>query len=260
MTTSNASTTDASAATELPLFYRSPALLHSEAHADWRLEDGDVAFAADTAYVPIVVGEIADASHSYPVVFAGDAQLPVVILGLSEGENLFVDQATWDRDHYVPAYVRRYPFGFVSIPGSDRFALAVDTASGRFGGGDSPGRPLFENGGPSELTREALKFCEAYQAEFEHTKAFVGALQENGLLVERRADARLADGRHYALNGFRVVDAERFRTLDEAVVVEWHRKGWLSLVNLHLASLGRLSALMERKVTRTGRAEDAGTG
>lgn len=253
MTTGLANTTNAvaPAASALPLFYRTPVVLHSEAHAGWRLKDGDTAFAASTPYVPIVLSEIGEACRSYPVVFAGDKPLPVVILGLSDGENLFVEERAWAREHYVPAYVRRYPFGFVSIPDSDRFALALDTASERLvRDGEEGGMPLFEENAPSPITRQALQFCETYQVEFEGTKAFTAALQEHDLLVDKRADATLADGRHYALDGFQVVDPERFRDLDQATVVDWHRKGWLSLVNLHLASLGRLSALMERQVRR----------
>lgn len=249
MTTGSTNTADAPAAT-LPLFYREPAVLHSEAHAGWHLVDGDMAFAARTAYVPIVVGEIAEASRSYPVVFAGDRMLPVAVLGLAEGENLFADQDAWDSEHYVPAYVRRYPFGFVSIAGSDRFALAVDTASERLVREPGQGTPLFEGGAPSELTRQALQFCEAYQAEFEGTQAFVAALQEQGLLVDKRVDAALADGTRYALDGFRVVDAERLQDLAPDVVVDWHRKGWLASAHLQLASLGRMSSLLARKSRR----------
>lgn len=253
MTTGLANNTDAPAASALPLFYRTPVVLHSEAHAGWRLKDGDATFAANTPYVPIVLGEIGEASRSYPVVFAGDKLLPVVILGLSDGENLFVEERTWAGEHYVPAYVRRYPFGFVSISGSDRFALALDTASERLVREGEEGVPLFENRSPSPVTREALQFCEAYQAEFESTEAFTAALQEHDLLIEKRANATLSDGRNYALDGFKVVDQDRFRDLDQATVVDWHRKGWLSLVNLHLASLGRLTALMERQVRRVAR-------
>jgi len=250
MTSTSSSSANAGSAA-LPLFYREPLALNSEAHSGWRLTDGDTGFAAETPYVPIVLGEIAEASRCYPIVFAGDTPLPVVVLGLSDGENLFVDERAWANDHYVPAYVRRYPFGFVSIPNSDRFALALDTASERLIREGDAGAPLFENGEPSPLTRQALQFCEAYQAEFQATQAFMAALNQYGLLTDKRADATLPDGRQYALDGFKIVDPERFAALDETVIVDWHRKGWLALVNLHLASLGRLTALMGRQARRS---------
>src|SRR5690606_28098377 len=129
MTSTSNGHANSSTSNALPLFYREPLVLNSEAHASWRLTDGDTGFAADTPYVPIVLGEIAEASRCYPIVFAGGTPLPVAVLGLSEGENLFMEDRAWANDHYVPAYVRRYPFGFVTIPNSDRFALALDTAS-----------------------------------------------------------------------------------------------------------------------------------
>lgn len=250
MTAGLANTQDAATASTLPLFYREPVVLHSEAHANWRLKDGDLYFAARTPYVPIVAGEIAEASRSYPVVFAGESVLPVVMLGLAEGENLFVEDRAWAREHYVPAYVRRYPFGFVSVPGSDRFALAMDKASERLVREGEEGAPLFDGKGPGPVTQQALQLCEAYQAEFEITKSFLASLREHDLLTERRADATLADGRRYALDGFKVVDPERFRDLDKETVADWHRKGWLALVNFHLSSLGRLAALIERQSRR----------
>lgn len=239
--------TQAPATSALPLFYRAPVVLHARVHAGWRLKEGDLGFAAHTPYVPLVVGEIGEASRSYPVLFARDASVPVALLSLSQETNLFVDNGQWEGGHYVPAYVRRYPFGFVPVQGTDRLALALDTASERLVRGGGQGWPLFEGDGPSELTRQALQLCEVYKSEFDTTTAFVDALVAHDLLVERRAGATLADGRQYAVDGFRVVDPERFMTLDEATVLQWHRNGWLALVNLHLVSLGRLGELMERQ-------------
>ena len=42
-----------------PLFYRRPAPFSAQAHAQWRLKDGDLAFAAGTNAVPLVIGEFA---------------------------------------------------------------------------------------------------------------------------------------------------------------------------------------------------------
>jgi len=232
----------------LPLFYREPVVLHSAIHATWRLTEGDMAFAADTPYIPLVLGEFGEAGRCYPIVFAGKTLLPVALFGLTEGQNLFVRDHMWAQGHYVPAYVRRYPFGFVSVPGTDRFALAIDTASERLVREGEEGVPLFEQGEPGVLTRQTLQFCEAYQADFENTKAFADALDDKDLLVERRADATLPDGRQYALDGFRIVDADRLKELDDATIVDWHRNGWLSLIGQHLVSLGRFAALMDRQV------------
>lgn len=233
----------------LPLFYKAPELLSLAAHGAWRLRDGDAAFAAETAFVPIVASEIAAAVSSYPVVFAnGDAQ-PIVVTGIEQA-NLFVDEGRWAEDAYVPAYVRRYPFGFIATVNPEGFALAIDTASSRLQQEGQEGMPLFENGEPSELTRQALNFCDAFQADAAMTRAFTDALREQDLLIDQRADVVLPDGARRGVEGFQIVDADKFAKLDDAVVLKWHRKGWLALVHFHLASLQRFQALLVRRAAR----------
>jgi len=235
-------TSDASA---LPLFYRDPQPLSSAAHSEWRLRDGDVGFAADTAYAPIVVGELAAASAAYPVLFSGETAQPIVVLGLEQA-NLFVVDGRWDVSAYVPAYVRRYPFGFIATVNPEGFALAIDAGSDRIVRAGEEGAPLFEDGKPSELTRQALSFCDAFQGEASATLAFGQALKAQDLLIDRRADATLKDGRKLGLDGFQIVDVERFNALPDDVVVDWHRKGWLAMVHFHLASLDRFRNLLDR--------------
>lgn len=234
------------APTGLPLFYREPQPLNSNIHSAWRLKDGDLSFASEAPYVPIVVGELAAASRDYPIVFAaGDAQ-PIAVLGL-ERRNLFVEDGQWDRDAYIPAYVRRYPFGFIATVNPDGFALAIDAASDRVGQSGDDGAALFEDGKPSELTKQALSFCDAFSREADATKLFAAALQEKDLLIDRRADATLPDGRKLGLEGFQIVDAEKFAKLDDETILAWHRQGLLALAHFHLASLERFSGLLNRQ-------------
>ena len=230
----------------LPPFYRDPRPLSREAHAAWRLIEGDAGFAADAAYVPIVAAEFARAGQSYPLVFAMPGAVPVAVLGL-EQRNLFVRDGQWARDSYVPAYVRRYPFGFVATGQPDSFILAIDAGSDRVSEQGEEGLALFEAGEPAERTRQALAFCDAYQAESEATCAFTDALKEHALLIERRADATLPDGRTFGLQGFQIVDAVKFAALDDATVLDWHKRGWLALVHFHLASLERFQLLIARQ-------------
>lgn len=233
----------------LPLFYKALQPLHSTVHSDWRLKAGDAAFAADTPFVPIVASEIASAARSYPVVFAGDTAQPVVVLAL-EATNLFVDNGKWAADHYVPAYVRRYPFTFVMTEEPKGFVLSIDSGSDRIVQDGSDGVALFEDGKPSDLTRQALEFCTAFGREAELTKLFTDALRDKELLIDRRADATLPDGRKLGLNNFMIVDAEKFAKLDDETILAWHRQGLLALVHYHLASLDRFRALVDRQALR----------
>lgn len=247
MTDQNAALADTPASASLqPLFYQNPQLLHGELHASWRLREGDAAFAADTPYVPIVASEIAAAARSYPIVFSAKDIQPVAILGL-ERRNLFVSDGQWADDAYIPAYVRRYPFGFIATVNPDGFALAIDADADRVVPTGDEGAALFEDGKPAEITRQALAFCDAFQGDAMATRAFGEALKARDLLVDRRADATLPDGRKLGLDGFQIVDAAKFGELADDVVLDWHRKGWLALVHFHFASLERFQFLLARQ-------------
>jgi len=228
----------------MPLFYRKPQPLMPVIHDDVRLTDGDYGFAASTQAVPLAVIEFAAAMRHYPIVFAEGDHFPVAVLGLGQG-NGFVDVGRWAEGHYVPAYVRRYPFVFAEA-GAQGFALAIDIASERvaFSGGE--GAPLFTDGKPTPLTEGAMTFCREFHAAHLQTRAFVEALAAAELLVPRQADARLASGERHQLTGFQVVDPGKFTALADETVIDWHRKGWLALVHHHLASLARWSDLLDR--------------
>ncbi|MEG3086713.1 SapC family protein [Sphingomonas sp. PB4P5] len=233
----------------LPLFYRKPEPLSAEAHADWRLLDGDEAFAGGTAFVPILTSEIVAAARDYPIVFTADTTTPIAVLGLEQA-NLFVQDGQWDDTVYVPAYVRRYPFAFMATREPDGFRLAIDAASPRAVQGGEAGTALFDDGKPSALTQQALEFCAAFERDAAVTDAFIAALGEQDILIDRRADATMPDGRAFGVQGFRIVDREKFAALPDSVVLAWHKAGYLTLIHLHLASLDRFATLLARQGKR----------
>lgn len=239
----------------LPLFYRAPEALSLQRHRDWRLKDGDYAFAAKTPYVPVVIGEFVAAARHYPILFADAAvPSPVALLGLGE-DNLFVTDGAWGEGMHIPAYVRRYPFGFVATDDADQFALIADVGSDRFDPSGEEGVALFEDGEPGVLTRQALEFCEAYRRDATTTGALCEALRASDLLVPRRADITLPDGRKLGVDGFLVVDAAKFAALDDATVLAWHKNGWLAVIHYHLASLDHFNALLVRQGALAAAAE-----
>ena len=226
-----------------PLFYGRPQLLDSQVHAHWRVVQGDAAFAAGTNAVPLMASEFVEAARHYPVVFAGVDHVPVAVLGMGGG-NRYITDGIWTPGTYVPAYVRRYPFVFAEVQGG--FALAVDADAPMLRAEGEEGAPLFENGQPSDITRNALQFCDAFTRESAVTRELSVALGESGLLVDRVATITPATGNASTLNGFAVIDADAFAALPDAVVVEWHRKGWLRLIHAHLGSLARFPDLLEK--------------
>jgi len=230
-----------------PLFYKTPEALTAESHGDLRLKSGaDFRFAKGACAVPITDVEFAAASRWYPIVFATDPVMPLAVTGLQH-ENLSIDtDGQWVAEHYIPAYVRRYPFVFIEHAGG--LALGLDRSCDRIITSDTnaSAEPFFVGGQPSAFTKDAMNFSGQLQAQQRTTATFGAALAEQDILVERQANTVLADGRRYNLQGFKIVDAQKFHELPDAVVLDWHKRGWLGLVQLHFASLDRFRDLAQR--------------
>jgi hypothetical protein len=75
------------------LFYTKPEPLDPTLHGALGVNAADkpYAFVGQTNIVPLTVTEFAAAALSYPVIFTGENRQPVVVMGLRQGENLFVE-------------------------------------------------------------------------------------------------------------------------------------------------------------------------
>lgn len=77
---------------QLPMFYKSPEALNPTRHGALSLVvKSDFRFAASAHAIPIVASEMPAAMRSYPIVFIGPQKAPVVVTGLRQDENLFVE-------------------------------------------------------------------------------------------------------------------------------------------------------------------------
>lgn len=232
----------------MPLFYRKPELLTTAQHADLRIRPGGHDFAAEANAVPLAAIEFGAAMRHYPIAFAAGDNYPIAVLGLDRA-NCFVNGEEWEAGTYVPAYVRRYPFVFADRA-DDSFILAIDREADNVLSGGEDGEPLFRDGKPTDLVTSAMAFCKDFHGAHLQTDAFVSAIIEKDLLVQQHADAKLPSGRAMTLSGFKVIDRQKFEALSDETVLAWHKKGWLSLIHFHLASLDRFADLLVRQEKR----------
>lgn len=232
-----------------PSFYKNVVPLNRERHRRLRLRtDGRVAFAAGTHFVPVAAIELYEAARDYPVVFAGSEDAtPVAIVGLRDGENLFVDgDGRWVKGTYIPVFVRRYPFILSRVgQGASDFAVCLDQS---FEGlSETEGTPLFDDEGKeSELVNRVVGFLRDFLTETERTRRFVERLRELELLTVQSMQVQDGAGRKFALRDLRVVDENKLKALDSDVVGELHRAGYLGCIYAHLISLGNVSRLALR--------------
>ena len=234
-------------------YYQRPVLLDRERHRRRRVRTASGFGFARTAHSVVLAGvEFNEACKEYAIVFtrtgAGKV-VPVVMLGLRGGENLFVDDAgQWDA-RYVPAFVRRYPFVLAEVPGQPSLGVCIDEAYP--GWNVAEGEPLFDaEGHDTPFLKNALDFLTGYQREHQRTEAFCAHLDEAGLLKPMHAQARLNDGRAFNVDGLLVIDEQKLLALPDATALAMFRAGELHLASMHLASLSNLQRLVDRMAQR----------
>lgn len=245
--------------------YRQPELLDPAAHR--RLKVGTLADFSITRGMHgafITATEMPQAALEFPIVFIHSGELdasgkptisPIVLLGLSQGENLYVEGTKWEA-RYIPAFIRRYPFLTATLRNAGATGVMIDRAWSGFSEVD--GEALFDaDDKPAPALRRAMEFLEMFETEAQRTRSFCARVAELGLLKEMKADATLPGGATLSIDGFLVVDEDKLQKLDPELVLEAHRNGMLMLLHMHLASLVNMRAMVERKAHRAARAAGA---
>jgi hypothetical protein len=198
--------------------------------------------------VPLIAVEFPHAASEYAIVFAGNdtAVMPVVILGLRNGENLYLNgKGGWDAK-YIPAFIRRYPFVFSSTDDGKTFTLCIDE---RFAGfnRESKGQRLFgDDGKPSAYTDNVLKFLQEYQAQFQRTQSFCRKLKELDLLEPMQAQVTTGKGDRLSLSGFMAVNRDKLKKLSGDTLAQLASTDELELLYLHLQSMRNFNLMRER--------------
>lgn len=233
------------------IFYARPVALNREQHRHLKFDSrgGDFAFARNTNSILLAASEIAEAARDYPVVFVGSpggAFTLAALLGLRDGENLFVDaDGKWESGTYVPAFARRYPFILAEAgTGETDLTVCIDEASDRLGEGT--GEPLFDaDGKEAPLLQSATTFLTLFHAEMQQTALFAQTLFDAGLLVPKTIGIVRGENKHM-LEGLFVVDREKLGALDDASALALFRTGALFAADAHLVSLGQIERLAQR--------------
>jgi hypothetical protein len=237
---------------QLPIFYNRLEPLSSTAHADFKTRPADTApFLAKTHAVPVTIDEFVAAQRFYPIVFSvGDTPVPLALMGLNEGVNVFLDDdGKLLGETYVPAYIRRYPFMLARLrEGADELSLCFDSSSDLVGAFDE-GNPLFTEGKPSETTNAILKFCEEFEISAQRTNAFVKELKEADLLIDGEVAIQPAGSEQpFIYRGFQMVSEEKLKDLRGDTLRKMNQNGMLQLIMAHMFSLPMIREVFGKQV------------
>jgi len=237
----------------LPMFYKEIVPLNATQHGQLKIRPVEKSpFIAQTHAIPITVDEFGLAQRHYPIVFSiGENPIPIALMGLNEGINVFLDPdgRPIDTTTYIPAYIRRYPFLLAKLnPESDELSLCFDPTTEAVGEFDD-GQPLFDGDQPSDATKAILEFCEQFETAGQRTAAFMEDVKKSGLLMDGEV-AIQPEGyqQPFIYRGFQMIDEEKLRELRGDELRKMNQNGMLPLLYAHLFSLAQMREVFARQL------------
>ena len=239
----------------LPMFYKEIVPLNATQHGTLKIRPVEKSpFIAQTHAIPITVDEFGLAQRYYPIVFSiGENPIPIALMGLNEGINVFLDPdgRPIDTTTYIPAYIRRYPFLLAKLnQETDELSLCFDPTTEAVGEFDD-GQPLFDGDQPSDATKAILEFCEQFETAGQRTAAFMEDVKKSGLLMDGEV-AIQPEGysQPFIYRGFQMIDEEKLRELRGDELRKMNQNGMLPLLYAHLFSLAQMRDLFGRQLAQ----------
>ena len=199
--------------------------------------------------------EFRDVQSEYPIFFRKNNDTgefyAAALFGLEPEENLFLSDQGWDAS-YVPMMIRKQPF-YIGLKDGEKnedansLVVTMDPDSPRVS--QSSGESLFNpDGSATEFLNEKMEVLERVHQGYEHTRGFVHALSEHGLLEQFVLELNLQDGSTKQMLGFYTVNEERVQSLSGDTLAEFSSKGYLMPLFMILASNSKVRELIKRKV------------
>ena len=193
------------------------------------------------------IGEFYEACKDYPILFSKDKDgewMALALMGYNDKNVYLDDTKRFKAGKYIPTLIRCYPFMLVQNEAQGNFSLAVDESAIEPLTKTNKERALFkEDKTPSDFAKNTLDFLMNFQGGLQASNAFIKELEAWQLLVEQSANITDENGKVHTINGFFILNEEKFNHLSEAKKLEIFNKGAIPLISAHLISLSNIRRL-----------------
>lgn len=243
------------------LFYQNPEPLDATRHArlGMRRSDAPFAFASKQHFVPLHVSEFGPASVNFPIIFAGAERAPLAVMGIAPGENLYIDErGAFRTGVYIPSFIRRYPFVAAKDDQAQRMVVCIDRSASLWVE-ENADVTLFENGEPTEFTKNCIQFCSQFDADRRQTEQFITLLTENDLFDTRKINYTPRDENGAEMPAVQIaeffgVSDEKLKALAPAKLAELRDNGALGQIFAHMISQFNWDRMIVESITRNNNA------
>tara|TARA_B110000858_G_scaffold98198_1_gene112927 strand:+ start:5537 stop:6268 length:732 start_codon:yes stop_codon:yes gene_type:complete len=228
----------------------SPVVLKNDIHAKLKvIESGDYSRHKEEHLVSITAQDFFVLSSEFPLVFVKDNSqdkfIPVAIMGLKEGQNLYCQTEEW-KAQVVPASFNHYPFRMIKVKEKDdQLVLVIDEDSPQLS--ETEGTPLFkEDGEKTEYLEKKIESLLKNAQLTAQTEEICKIFADKGLLTTQQLQLQYRqDTQRYNIDGVYVIDEEKLTALSDEDFIDLRHRALIPLIYAHLCSLQQLRKITE---------------
>jgi len=224
-----------------------------EAHAEFGVVTGSgFGHVAHMSSIGIVAEEAAEVAADHPVVFFKDGESDrfrlSALLGLADGENLFVDSDGRWLGTQIPVGVRMLPFGilFGGDDESQRFRIDVNSPIVSKDGRER----LFEGGEETSFLKKQRGFLEVLVDSTIQTEVFIEQLVNRNLLAEFMISVDGVSEKTQVIRDMYTINVDEFDDMSEQDVLEFHKLHYLGVIYAIQQSLTQFRRLIQLRDNR----------
>ncbi|MDA0280473.1 MAG: SapC family protein [Proteobacteria bacterium] len=237
-----------------------PVPLRKDRHAKSRItESGDYRRYKDLHLIPIISQDFFTLGAEFPLVFVKDSRgesfVPVAIMGLREGQNLFCQTEEW-KSRVIPIRFNNAPFSIVRVDDTgDQLAVLIDEESSMLS--ETEGESLFkEDGERTPYLEQRIEDIMKTAEQTVQTEAVCKLFKEKDLLVTQQLQLQhRQDSPRYNIDGVYTVDEKKLNALSDEDFLDMRKKGVIPLIYAHLSSLQQLRRVSEMQYNADKAAE-----
>ncbi|AWL11969.1 hypothetical protein HMF8227_01494 [Saliniradius amylolyticus] len=196
--------------------------------------------------IPVTAQEFAAVASQWPVVFlkhgqTGDFQA-VALMGLNPGQNLYCQNNDWSLP-YMPQAMRHRPFAVTrETPDSEQLIICIDESHPKVSA--HQGEALFDSQGEqTPFLKQRAQSLVDYLHQIDATRWLVNFFKQHDLLITQELRVNDKEQSTKPIAGLYMVDEQKLKQLDDEVVNELRRRGFLGAIYSHLTSLHQIQRL-----------------
>jgi hypothetical protein len=218
-------------------------------------------FAARESYVPIAGVELARVGSAMPIGFVelSGQFVPVAILSLSSGQNLFVGPGGRWMGNYIPVLFRAYPFRLLRKEGTDQYSLWVDEDAQSLPDTAATTEPFYDaEGNLAPGTKLMFDMLAQFEQNRLGTAVAVAALAGEGVIAPWKI--KVQDGENERLiGGLHRVDEVALAGLSDEAFLRLRTSGALPVAYAQLLSMGQIGVFSHLAELRRRLSQGAAT-